>query len=506
MSRRNHLLLLLPAVAFLLLGARAGRACSCAGGMTVLDSYEWADVVVIARAVSLEREAKQEGRSPEKKPGEKSDDSEEVEERAGVGRVISTKMAVERVFKGDLKAGDEMVFAQGGGADCIYTFDDEDVGHKYLFYLKRLKGTTVWIAGTCGRSGRVGGAQDDLLYLNKLGKTRGRTRISGTASFDAYDPPEVAGLKIRIAGAGKTYEVKTDENGVYEIYDVPAGKYTVEPEMPRGWRVSRFYLDYSPSFAGNEEDRPSKKIPIVLEDKKHAGLDLRFEIDNAIAGKIYDTTGRPMNGVCLNLVPAEGEVPRYFYKGDCTEKGGAFRVEQIPPGAYVLVVNREGKVTSSAPFGTFYYPNVSRREDATVFHFGPGDFVENLRVYVPKMEETITVEGVLLYSDGRPAADGRVEFRSEKNVEDNYPDAQAKTDAKGRFSIKILKGMKGQLYGEFMTYSGEFENCPALEAILKKSGNSVPEVRTPAVELNTENSLYGIELRYPFPSCKKARI
>lgn len=30
----------------------------------------------------------------------------------------------------------------------------------------------------------------------------------------------------------KTYETKTDENGVFEIYDLPPGKYFIEPEMP----------------------------------------------------------------------------------------------------------------------------------------------------------------------------------------------------------------------------------------------------------------------------------
>ena len=46
-------------------------------------------------------------------------------------------MVVERVFKGKLKIRDEIVFGQGGGADCIWTFDEESIGHQFLFYLKR---------------------------------------------------------------------------------------------------------------------------------------------------------------------------------------------------------------------------------------------------------------------------------------------------------------------------------------------------------------------------------
>lgn len=517
MSRGSRLALVpLLAVAFLLLGARAARACSCGPRGTVLDAYERAEVVVVVRAVSVRRAPKREAKPAEKsagsggqvKPGRAAvAEEDEGEPRSGHGGVITTTMVAERVFKGDVRPGDEMAFAQGGGSDCIYTFDEKDVGRRYLFYLGRFEGVPAWVAWTCGRSGLVEHRHDDLLYLNGLDKSRGRSRVSGTVRFDLADHPGLAGMRVRVSGAGLTREVRTDENGVYEIYDLPAGRYTLEPETPRGWRVSGFYLGYSASFAGDREaDRAPKQIPFVLEEKKHAGLDLHFEVDNAVAGRIFDPAGRPMNGVCLDLVPAKEPPPGYSYEADCTEKGGEFRIEEIPPGSYVLVVNQEGKVTSSEPFGTLYYPNAARREDATVLHVGPGDFIENLEIRVPKTEETVTVEGLLLYSDGRPVADEWVRFRSEKNADpDEDEDAQAKTDARGRFSIKILKGMSGQLYGEFMASSGEFERCPAIERIIRASGDSVADVRTPAFEFRAETNLYGVELRYPFRPCKKAR-
>lgn len=488
--------LLLSALAFLLLASAEARACSCGGRQTVLDAYERADIVVIVSAVSVEK-------APPDKTAPKGRMSDG---RDYVDGVMSTAMRVERVFKGGLKVGDEMRFGQGGGADCIWTFDENDIGKKFLFYLNRYDdGVPLWYAVTCGRSRRVEFAGDDLLYLDKLDKTRGRTRLSGTLFFDRNEGQGVAGRKIRVVGAGKTHEVKTDDGGVYEIYDLPAGKYTVEPEIPPGWRVAEFWLRYSPSFAGLEESKSPKKIPVVVEDKKHAGLDLHFEIDNAIRGKIFDTSGRPMNGVCLDLVPADGSKGPYL--ADCTEREGAFEIDEIPTGRYVIVVNDDGEVTSSEPFKTFYYPNAARREEATVFEVGPGDFLEDVQIYVPRMEETVTVEGVLLFSDGKPVADERVEFRSEgAGRDDDDTDAQATTDSKGHFSIKILKGQRGRLYGEMFTYAGEFENCPKLDAVIKKIGNTIADIKTPAVEINAAANVYGVELRYPFPGCKKAKI
>lgn len=514
--------LLLAAFALSVFAARDGQACSCMRKQTVLAEYDESDVVVVARVVSLRMAPKkEEPKPPEGKGGQAGErpeggveqpaEPESEEERAGYGGVISTRMIVERVYKGGLKPGDEMVFGQGGGANCVWTFEQDDVGDSYLFYLRRFNDSPLWYAGTCGRSRPAEHAHDDLLYLNKLDKVRGRTRISGTVGFGytTLDHPPAAGLKLRVVGAVKTYVVKADEHGVFELYDAPAGRYTVEPEVPAGWRVGRYWLGYSPSIADLDEDDPPsgrvKKIPFILEAKKHAGLDITFEIDNAVAGKVFDTAGKPMDGVCMQLLPARGELPESsFYNRECTERDGRFRFEEIQPGDYVLVVNRDNEITTRTPFNTFFYPNAARREEATVFHVGLGDYVENLQVYVPKMEETVTVEGAFLYSDGKPVADEWVEFEVENGAERDPWNARVKTDAKGRFMLRLLKGRKGILYGQMYTYVGEFENCPKLDNAVKQTGDTSAKLKTPAVEVQGVGNLYGVELRYPFPGCKKA--
>ena len=514
LARFGFLLLLFVVFLF---STSSANACSCGRTPTVLDSYDWAEVVVIVRAVSVEKAS----------PEQTAPNGQMSNGRNYVDGVKSTTMSVEEVFKGTLKVGEEMIFAQGGGADCIWTFNEKDIGKKFLFYLKRFgesKGviamtsagsrkvdrgdSTVWIAGTCGRSTNVDYAGDDLLYLKHLDKMRGRTRISGTFSFANETGERVAGRKIRIVGAKKQYQVETDENGVYEIYDVPGGKYTIEPEIPKGWKVARFSLGYSPSFAGTDETKSPTKILILVEDKKHAGLDIRFDIDNAVRGHIYDPQGKPMNGVCLDLVPADGTKGPYL--ADCSEKEGAFEIDEIPPGAYVIVVNDDGKVTSDEPFGTFYYPNVTKRDEATVFHIRRGEFVENLQIFPPISAETISAEGVFLFSDGKPVADEFVSFRSAKarknDDEDHAENAQTKTDSQGKFSIKILKGAHGSLYGWMYTFVGEFENCKQLDRLIQQAGKGVPEIKTSSVEVSTQNNIYSVVLKFSFPSCKKAKI
>lgn len=128
---------------------------------------------------------------------------------------------------------------------------------------------------------------------------------------------------------------------------------------------------------------------------------------------------------------------------------------------------------------------------------------------MPKLEETVAVEGVLLYSDGKPVAGKRVEFKAAATTTKDIieGDTSTETDAKGRFSIRILKGLEGELSGDMFTYVGEFENCPKLDALIKNLDGSrtMGVIKTDAVKIQAGRDLKDVELRFPFPACKKAK-
>jgi hypothetical protein len=548
MVRRKRLALLLVAVAALLCGARdalvgsrAGKPtvpdlpCMCPRKPTVLEAYDRSGVVVIARVASIVKpKVVEEAVEPAVEPaGEEEQQAEGEKKSASPDRPMYkrwqkegrlrwdesrfeghfTKMIVERSYKGDLKAGDEMVFAHGlSGCDWSY-FVEDDIGRRILFYLPAPgKDHKPWRAGGCGRGGDVRHVGDDLLFLNNLAKASGRARLSGRVAFDSDEGPGVANRTIRVVSAKKTYEVKTDENGVYEIYDLPAGRYLVEPETPPGWKIDADSSRRSPSFADVENVNEIvsggrlKRIPVVVEDKRHAGIDIGFEIDNAISGRVFDAAGRPMRDVCLRVFPAADEQQAAFpYKAGCTKDDGAFLFEEIPTGSYVLVVNEDGKITSSEPFGKFYYPNVAERERAAVITVGPGDRVTGLDIHPPAAIETITVEGRLLYSDGQPAAGETVEFKPDKAAGDMEGEAKTYTDTAGRFSLKILKGLKGRLQGQMYSASNDLKSCPKLEAVMKEAGDW-PVVKTAALALSGDADLRDVELRFPFPYCHKTKV
>ncbi|MBK7997032.1 MAG: hypothetical protein IPK14_27775 [Blastocatellia bacterium] len=132
----------------LFLDVNIAFGCSCLPAPPLLDAYEKADTVVITRVVSLERE-----------PG-----------TTNYQGVLSTKMVVEKVFKGNLKIGDQMIFGQGGGGSCIWAFNDKDIDQEFLFYLNSDNNQTL-VCRNLGRSINM------HYYLNNLKKLQGRTRF-----------------------------------------------------------------------------------------------------------------------------------------------------------------------------------------------------------------------------------------------------------------------------------------------------------------------------------------
>lgn len=465
-------------------------ACTCLVNGTVDKEFEESPNVVVMKLRSVER-------------------TQEGEKSYSYGGIKQARLTVEKLYKGTLKPGQELVFAQGSGGDCVWTFSEQAVGVEFLFYLGAKPGRgSVWAASTCSRSNAVSLAAADILYLENIKKVRGKTRLSGrlTQYFDSAteeQPPTIdflSGRSVFIRGNGNTIELKTDRNGVYEVYDLPHGKYQVKTEAIDGYKP----------YGSDKYDW----FEVEIKPKGHAEQNFPFRIDNAIRGRFFDANGKALKDVCLDLVPASGTEAKHFYEGDCTNADGSFEFDDVPEGLYIIVVNKDGGITSNEPFGTFYYPSAVRREEAGEIQIAPGTFIDNLTIVAPQTTEVINVTGMLLVEDGKPMNDDIAEYasvvfidESEKNASEITPTSRAELDNSGRFTIKILKGQKGRLYGTLMTYPGEFVNCPKIEKLVpKRYGISIGDLKTPELFITAENDQSGIELRFPFPSCKKAKI
>lgn len=465
----------------LFLFPQVANACGCAGETTtVLDDYQQSDAVVIARLLSTE------------KFGEPNP--------MYIDNIREFTMRVEKVFKGSVKVQDRLRFQQGNGLDCLWTLYNENIGNEYLLYLQRPEKTeNPWFVWGCGRSKDLSKAADDLLYLSYLDKRRGRTRISGTYR-DAEDSSVLyEGRKIRVIGNKKIYIATTDKNGVYELYDAPPGTYLLEPELPFGWRVEQFGLTRSPKRS--ELNRaPSNRVSFTLRPKKHFGINIAIKLSNRVTGAIYDPSGKPMERVCVSLMPTNDE--RYVGCNSSTDELGRFQIDSVEAGSYVLVLNYENKKTSRMPFPSLYYPGVTNRKMATVLNIKHGESLRKLNVTVPVVASTVLVEGVVRYADGTPASDRWVGLKPSKR-NPSQPDVSVTTDVRGRFSFKVLKGSTGELYSTFPPSERDYAKCPKLRALLKSSGKQSLVFETQRINFDGVTRMSGLRLKFPVSPCTR---
>lgn len=197
------------------------RAENCETGATPCAAYAEADAVFLGKVTRI---------NPESTTLREAID----------GHDQMAYIAVERTYKGSVTKRVTLRQLKGKQAPTFV------LRSRYLFYANYDKATRSWWVKPCGRTLMTDYAQDDLRYLDGLPKSAGRTRVAGI--FTRYDPdpetgffaestPErLAGMRLKIIGEGREYEAVTDASGMYEIYDLPPGRYTLHPHIPAGLR------------------------------------------------------------------------------------------------------------------------------------------------------------------------------------------------------------------------------------------------------------------------------
>lgn len=484
MNIKRSFFFVLSFICFLLFTAQTIRACECGDRPTVLTSFNRAENVFIGEIIKFGKE-------------ENGDDQ-------------GATFLVKKVYKGSLKEGNTKFFVQGSGDDCQFGFGEKMVGVKFLVYDsdkgwgRQREGITF-----CGRSTNVERAIADLLYLDNIDKLQGKTRIYGNIWF-AYGRENPQDRKIRIVGKDKTYEVTTDKNGFYEIYDLPAGEYVLEPIIPKGWRIEENFIRLAiiPQSGENFPNPESPtQFPIVLEPQKDASYDFLYMADNAIRGRILDPLGKPLYGICVAAIKSDSASLERSESG-CTNENGQFEITSLDRNSYILVINYDGKISPKQPIQRLFYPGVKNRSEATTIKILEGERIELNDFKVSEVLETITLSGTLTFSDGTPVRREFVEFIPDKKDEnligDNWRKFDDYTDDDGRFLIKIFKGQTGKIRAKFGIPQKSIESCAEIKnALIESKSEYGIAVVTQWFEIKADQDLKDIKLSFPFPNCPK---
>src|SRR5947208_1778627 len=136
----------------------------------------------------------------------------------------------------------------------------------------------------------------------------------------------------------------TDDNGVYDLSELPAGRYTVT--VSKSGFVSLSYGQRRPLQAGT---------PLQLGDGQQLrNVDFQLPRGSVIGGRVADEDGEPMPGVMVRVM-------RYQYlQGDRrltpagsgqTDDKGQFRVWGLMPGDYYVNAIARLSFPGGGPFG-----------------------------------------------------------------------------------------------------------------------------------------------------------
>ena len=233
------------------------------------------------------------------------------------------------------------------------------------------------------------------------GVLKGQVIASGTGT--PVRRAQVRAMSMEGRGGGVT---STDNEGRYEIKDLPAGRYNITASKG----------GFSPGNFGQR--RPGEPgTPIDLSDGQTAEkVNFVLARGGVIAGRIVDDGGEPVSGTMVaamryqfvqgtrRLVPANGEGST-----DRTDDQGSFRLFGLPPGDYyVSASNRSGMMmmpgmnnTESEAFAPTYFPGTPNVSEATRVSVKPGQEMTgaNFAMIVARMAR---VRGRAINSRGEP--------------------------------------------------------------------------------------------------------
>jgi hypothetical protein len=251
----------------------------------------------------------------------------------------------------------------------------------------------------------------------------------------------------------------TDDHGVFELTELPAGRYTLT--VSKTGFIGLSYGQRRPFQAGT---------PLQLRDgQQMIGIEFRLPRGSVVAGHVLDETGDPMPGVVVRVMRyqySQGERQLVPAGTAQTDDHGAFRAWGLNPGDYYVsaVTNNFdfGPGGRGGPGGGFGRGGGGGRGGTAAGRFGdPSVDDETVKAYAPTyypgvgsisearpirvavgqelldvdfnllLVRTARVTGLVTNSDGTPTSSGQISLIPEGNS------TRGRGQVGGNFGVRI---------------------------------------------------------------------
>jgi hypothetical protein len=355
------------------------------------------------------------------------------------------------------------VFSGRGGGDCSYHFQK---GAQYLVFpyqsddgrpMATICSETRPVELAKAKLAVLRAMRDDQPVASLYGTMRSMQQPYSSVSDEYYGNP-VADTRMILRSDKNVLEAKTDANGNYSFFDVPAGKYHVEADLPQHFEIAQTILS---------EPVP----PIDLPQKACYEYDVEVLPTGRIRGKVIGRNGMPLPYASVELYR-----PR-LYRSDRRSFGWSesqdlekpeFVFEHVAAGDYILVYNDQERIEPTTPYPRMFYPGVRELGQAQIIHVEEGQEISGLEFRVSGGRATRAITVRLVTTIG--------ELPDINYVEARGSDGSVLSEQRlspGVFSIQVFPGIRYEMHGSgYCTATHKEWNTPIAVVEGSESGPS----------------------------------
>ncbi len=252
----------------------------------------------------------------------------------------------------------------------------------------------------------------------------------------------------------------TNNAGEFQVENLASGKYYVTVEgagisTPSGFGMKLpIPMSPIPTREDFEEIVPRHDSEFTVDGTNAIEIVIGIVRGGAIAGKVMKSN-RPAAGVAVSVVARDGSGAGPFMSrfSAQTDKDGDYRLENLPPGEYLVAAateDKRGVYDIRARFSgesqvVTYHPAAIRTGDATSVRIDSGRETNGVNITLVE-RNTVSVSGTVMKQDGSPLAGATVGLRN-KDAEvvgalvPGLGQRTTTTDAEGRWSFNnVMEG------------------------------------------------------------------
>lgn len=250
-------------------------------------------------------------------------------------------------------------------------------------------------------------------------KKEGRASVRGRVTFGDTGKPVRRAVVTLLTDLNHPASMRTltDRRGEFRFRGVPAGKYLVAADAPGVVSRSNGFSIRNTGFGFEGVEKSLGRVTVGEEGE--AKVEFSVERGGALSGRVTYSDGEPASGAYLVLYTRKGgELTRFFTELARTDDRGAYRVEGLPPGDYVVGVIERGSGggkllprTDGAGLASRYHPAAASAKEATAVRVEAGEESEGVDVRLAE-NELRRLSGVVRWRrSGEPAQKANIMLR-----------------------------------------------------------------------------------------------